>query len=151
MTLQRFLRGYSRLCGMTGTAEGFGRRAAAILRARCRRHSDAPAPWCALDREDLVFTHCEAKERAIVEEIHRAHTTGRPVLVGTATGDRVGAPGRAPSPSRACACEVLNAKNDAEEAPIVARAGSLAAVTISTNMAGRGTDIRLGGDAESQS
>ena len=145
MTLQRFLRGYSRLCGMTGTA----RDSAAELRQSYGLDVvviPTHRPMVRVDREDLVFTDCEAKERAIVEEIHRAHTAGRPVLVGTATvteSERLAGRLRLAG----VRCEVLNAKNDAEEAPIVARAGSLGAVTISTNMAGRGTDIRLGGDA----
>ena len=104
-------------------------------------------PMARIDREDLVFTHREAKDRAIVEDVCRAHATGRPVLVGTATvteseslAERLRSAG--------VPCVVLNAKNDAEEAPIVARAGAIGAVTIATNMAGRGTDIRLGGGGE---
>lgn len=100
-----------------------------------------------VDRPDLVFTHRDAKERGVVEAIRRAHASCRPVLVGTATVDdseRLAGRLRATG----VACQVLNAKNDAEEAGVIARAGALGAVTISTNMAGRGTDIRLGGEQE---
>ena len=123
MTLQRFLRGYPRLCGMTGTATSCAAELRAVVRARRRRHSTA-RPMVRIDRDDLVFTDREAKERAIVDEIARAHATGRPVLVGTSTvteSERLAARLRAVG----VRCEVLNAKNDAEEAAIVARAGAV--------------------------
>jgi preprotein translocase subunit SecA len=142
MTLQRFLRGYARLCGMTGTA----RDAAAELRAFYSLDVvvvPTHRPLRRVDRADLVFTHRAAKEEAVVEEVHRAHAAGRPVLVGTLTveeSERIAAALRA----RGVVCEVLNAKEDEREAQVVAAAGAPGAVTIATNMAGRGTDIRLG-------
>jgi preprotein translocase subunit SecA len=104
-------------------------------------------PMVRIDREDLVFTHREAKDCAILDDIRRTHATGRPVLVGTSTvteSERLAQRLH----SAGIRCEVLNAKNDAGEAAIVARAGAFGAVTIATNMAGRGTDIRLGGERE---
>ena len=146
MTLQRFLRGYPRLCGMTGTARSaaeelkqvYGLDVAVVPTHRLPQRVDHP---------DVIFPTLAAKERAVVDEIRDAHAARRPVLVGTASvaeserlAQRLAVAG--------VPCTVLNAKNDAEEASIVARAGALGAVTISTNMAGRGTDIRLGGADE---
>ena len=142
VTLQHFLGNYERLAGMTGTAQTaaaelhafYGLRVVVIPTHR---------PMMRTDRPDLIFTHRDAKERALVEEIERVHAQGRPVLIGTLTveeSERIAARLRA----QRVPCHVLNAKNDEVEAQIIARAGEPGAVTISTNMAGRGTDIRLG-------
>ena len=147
ITLQHFLHGYPRRCGMTGTArdaaaeldEFYGLPVVVVPTHR---------PMIRVDEEDVVFTHREAKEAAVVDEVRRVHATGRPILVGTLTvveSERLAARLR----GLGVACEVLNARDDAAEARIVAGAGARGAVTISTNMAGRGTDIRLGGADES--
>jgi preprotein translocase subunit SecA len=148
MTMQHFVRSYPRLCGMTATArpaareldEFYGLTVAVVPTNRPSIREDAP---------DVVFTHRDAKERALVAEIAAVHDRGRPVLVGTASvseSERLaGHLSAAGVP-----CRVLNARRDEEEAAIVAEAGAPGAVTISTNMAGRGTDIRLGGRDEAR-
>ncbi len=144
VTLQHFLRLYPCLAGMTATAQAaaeeleafYGLRVAVIPTHR---------PMVRVDEPDVVFTHQAAKRAALVAEIARVHASGRPVLVGTAS---VGESEElaAALAGAGIACAVLNARNDEKEAAIVARAGAPGAVTISTNMAGRGTDIRLGGE-----
>jgi preprotein translocase subunit SecA len=146
ITLQHFLLAYPRLCGMTGTAQDAAQELASqygldVVVVPTNR------PMIRVDRPDVVFTHREAKEAAIAEEVRRAHAARRPVLVGTLTveeSERLATRLQ----SAGIACEVLNAKHDEREARIVAGAGAHGAVTISTNMAGRGTDIRLGGHDE---
>jgi preprotein translocase subunit SecA len=96
------------------------------------------------DQPDRLYATVTEKERAIAGEVSAAHATGRPVLIGTldiVESERIA--GRLALAGLGCA--VLNAKNDAEEAAIVAEAGAHSAITVSTQMAGRGTDIRLGG------
>jgi preprotein translocase subunit SecA len=141
--IQHFVRLWPKLAGMTATAvpsavefrEFYGLMTVVFPPNRpCRR----------VDEADVVFTHRRAKMAALVAEIAGAHATGRPVLVGTASVAESEELGRALRASR-IKCRVLNARHDAREALIVARAGMPGAVTISTNMAGRGTDIVLGG------
>ena len=148
ITMQHFVANYPHLCGMTATArpaaeelEAFYGLSVAVIPTHrpCQRE----------DHDDVVFTHQEAKRRAVVDEIVDVHATGQPVLVGTASVRE--SEELAAELSRAgVGARVLNAKNDAAEAAIVAEAGAPGAVTISTNMAGRGTDIRLGGPRETQ-
>jgi preprotein translocase subunit SecA len=96
---------------------------------------------------DLIFTHGEARETAVAAEVVETHETGRPVLVGTTSVDESERLAKALE-AQGVTCQVLNARNDEAEAEIIAGAGALGAVTISTSMAGRGTDIRLGGRDE---
>jgi preprotein translocase subunit SecA len=146
ITLQHFLRLYPRLAGMTATAgssaeelrEIYGLEVVAIAPHR---------PCIRVDAPDRLYANRPARDRALLAEIEGSHRAGRPVLVGTASvadSERLaGELGRLGIPH-----QVLNAKNDEREAAIVADAGALGAVTISTNMAGRGTDIKLGGQRE---
>ncbi len=146
VTLQHFFRLYPRLAGMTATArsaadelkEFYGLKVTIV---------PPHTPSRRVDAEDAVFTHRAAKTTALVAEIHAARDAGRPVLVGTASvreSEELAAALRAADVEGT----VLNAKNDELEAGIIADAGRPGAVTISTNMAGRGTDIKLGGADE---
>jgi preprotein translocase subunit SecA len=144
--LQHFLPRYRKLAGMTATAEPAVEELwefYELLVVVIPPHR----PCVRIDRTDLIFTHRDAKVAALVEEIRQIHELGRPVLVGTASVRESEELARALGDASVFA-QVLNAKNDEEEARIVAQAGTLGAVTISTNMAGRGTDIRLGGPDE---
>jgi preprotein translocase subunit SecA len=148
ITLQHFLQHYPRLSGMTATA----RPAAEELEAFYGL-GVVPVPPnrpCAReDLPDLIFTDKDAKRRALIAEIKRANVTGRPVLVGTSSVEESESLARELDVT-GVACRVLNAKNDEAEAEIIAESGAIGAVTISTNMAGRGTDIRLGGAGEAE-
>ena len=104
-------------------------------------------PNIRLDEPDIVFTTEAGKIKAIVEEIKRRHATGQPILIGTITIDKSELLSKALKES-GIKHVVLNAKNHEQESQIVAQAGRKGAVTIATNMAGRGTDILLGGNPE---
>jgi preprotein translocase subunit SecA len=140
ITLQHLVALYPMLCGMTGTAST---QSLEFLKVYGLRVETIPTnrPTIRVDRPDVVFPTKAEKERAVVAEIRRAHAIGQPVLVGTAS---VADSERLSALLADVPHEVLNARHDEREAAIVARAGERGAVTVSTNMAGRGTDIRLG-------
>jgi preprotein translocase subunit SecA len=144
ITVQSLTQMYEGVCGMTGTA--------ATQAEEFRKVYKLPVtviptnrPVIRHDLPDAVYPGKEARSGALVEEIRKVHETGRPMLVGTASVEESELLSRrlrlAGIPHA-----VLNARNDEAEAEIVAQAGALGAVTVSTNMAGRGTDILLGGN-----
>ncbi|MBM7772173.1 preprotein translocase subunit SecA [Actinokineospora baliensis] len=143
ISVQGLVGRYQRVCGMTGTAQAVAEQLREFYELKV---SVIPPnkPCVREDEPDRVYDTVEAKESALVKEIVAQHETGRPILVGTmdvAESERIAEKLTGAGVSSV----VLNAKNDAEEAAIVAEAGALNAVTVSTQMAGRGTDIRLGG------
>ena len=146
ITYQNYFRMYRKLSGMTGTALSEESEFREIYRL------DVVAiptnkPMIRIDHPDIIYLNKTAKYNAIIEQIKKCHEKGQPVLVGTVSIEK--------SEELATRLKkagiphtVLNAKHHAKEAAIVAQAGKLGAVTISTNMAGRGTDILLGGNPE---
>lgn len=148
ITVQALINRYPRVCGMTGTALAAGEQLRQFYKLGV---SPIPSnkPNMREDESDRVYITVAAKNDAIVEHIAEVHATSQPILVGTrdvAESEelherlvKAGIP-----------AVVLNAKNDAEEAAVIAEAGAQGRVTVSTQMAGRGTDIRLGGSDEAQ-
>ncbi len=146
VTLQNYFRMYEKLAGMTGTAET---EAAEFMSTYKLGVVPIPTnkPMIRKDQPDLVYKNEKAKFDQVVEDIARRHEAGQPVLVGTVSVEKSEYLSRLLA-KRGIRHEVLNAKNHAREAEIVARAGRYGAVTVATNMAGRGTDVMLGGNAE---
>jgi preprotein translocase subunit SecA len=146
VTLQNYFRLYDKLAGMTGTAET---EAAEFMSTYSLGVVPIPTnnPMIRKDQSDLIFKNEEVKFNMVVEDIFERHQTGQPVLVGTTSVEKSEYLSKLLA-KRGVKHEVLNAKNNAREAVIVAQAGRFGAVTVATNMAGRGTDIMLGGNAE---
>ena len=146
VTLQNYFRLYSKLAGMTGTAET---EAAEFMSTYKLGVVPIPTnrPMVRKDQPDLVYKNETAKFDQVVEDIVERYKTKQPVLVGTTSVEKSEYLARLLA-KRGVKHEVLNAKNHAREAAIIAQAGRLGAVTVATNMAGRGTDIMLGGNAE---
>jgi len=146
ITLQNYFRMYTKLAGMTGTAKteesefqkiyGLG-----VLPIETNK------PMIRVDEKDLIYRTEEAKFAAVVDDVAERHAKGQPVLIGTASVAKSELLSRSLKKA-GVKHEVLNAKNHAREAAIIAMAGRKGAVTVATNMAGRGTDIILGGNSE---
>ena len=146
ITFQNYFRMYHKLSGMTGTAKTEEEEFNGIYKLDVVT-IPTNRPMIRQDLNDAVFITRKAKLAAIVDEIEKRHKTGQPVLVGTVSVEKSELLGRMLS-LRGIPHVVLNAKFHEKEAEIVAQAGKVGAVTIATNMAGRGTDILLGGNAE---
>jgi preprotein translocase subunit SecA len=140
VTLQNLMALYPAVCGMTGTAATQAEEFQSVY-GLAVEVIPTNRPMIRVDHPDVVFPTKQKKEDALVEEIRTVHQSGQPILVGTASVEESE---RLSARLRGIPHSVLNARNDEEEAGIIAKAGVRGAVTISTNMAGRGTDIRLG-------
>jgi preprotein translocase subunit SecA len=142
VTVQDYFFRYPHLAGMTGTALDAARELRKVYRCRVVR-IPTNRPSQRRELPQLVFGTADAKWAAIVDEVRRVHALGRPVLIGTRSIEKSVLLSRLLTQS-AIEHQVLNAYHLAEEADIVAQAGIPGRVTVSTNMAGRGTDIKLG-------
>ena len=146
ITFQNYFRMYKKLSGMTGTALS--------EESEFREIYDLDVvvvptnkPMIRIDHNDRVYRSCQGRDKAVIEQIKECHAKGQPVLIGTVSIEKSEAFSKKLK-GAGIPHTVLNAKYHEKEADIVSQAGKFGAVTISTNMAGRGTDIMLGGNAE---
>ncbi|MDN5854232.1 MAG: preprotein translocase subunit SecA, partial [Actinomycetia bacterium] len=146
ITLQNYFRLYEKLAGMTGTAMTEASEFDKIYKLGVVP-IPTNEPVARVDNADLVYRTEEAKYNAVADDIAERHANGQPILVGTASVEKSEVLAKLLK-KRRIAHEVLNAKQHEREAAIVAMAGHKGAVTVATNMAGRGTDIMLGGNVE---
>ena len=146
ITFQNYFRLYKKLSGMTGTAKSEEEEFRAIYGLDVLE-IPTNRPVARIDSPDVIYKTENGKKNAIIKEIEACHSKGQPVLVGTVTVEKSEEISKLLI-KKGIKHNVLNAKNHAREADIVAQAGRLGAVTIATNMAGRGTDILLGGNPE---
>jgi len=147
ITVQALISRYQRVCGMTGTAVPVGEQLREFYRLEVAV-IPPNRPCVRVDQPDRIYALRSQMEAALVTEVSAAHSSGRPVLVGTldvAQSEHLAGLLH----GTGVECVVLNAKNDAKEAPVIAEAGAYGAVTVSTQITGRGVDIRLGGSDES--
>ena len=147
ITLQNYFRMYDKLAGMTGTAQTEAAEFGHIYKLEV---SQIPTnqPMIRQDKQDLIYKTADAKWEAVADDLAERYEKGQPVLIGTVSIEKSEHLSRVLS-KRGVPHNVLNAKNHEKEASIVAQAGRVSAITVATNMAGRGVDILLGGNPES--
>ena len=146
ITLQNYFRLYKKLAGMTGTAQTEANEFYQIYKLDVVP-IPTNKPMIRVDHPDVIYQTAQAKFEAVVDDLAERHEAGQPMLVGTTSVEKSEVLARLLK-RRGIPHEVLNAKNHEREAEIVAQAGRKGAVTVATNMAGRGTDIMLGGNPE---